>query len=392
MPDFTGGVLASDDTLPLSSEDEGGHPGSHPPGEFNTPDEEVPTVSFDPLSGNDLDPDEAVTVDVVDPVSGDIGGILRVIILIVYDSGVTELVYTGTAFTAGYSSSSTTPITDGTQYEITRDDDWLDDFQMRVYVTDTGANEPASQPSTADYTVPDGIGSPDETPAVIDYVPAGGDNTLTVGEVVNVDVTDEFGIADIAIWLEYTVAGVLDIVYAGGAAQGEYSVTPSGIIDGTRYAVSRGGDGWLEDFTLYTQAFDTSGNTSQLNDDFDVPAGVGAGTDDNVAPEVTVISPAEGSPINADTPLVIEVTDDVDLVVTPLYAEFPGAPCAEMVYQGTTSVGGTPTNAGFLAPYVELSTVVDVAGGIRLTLRRTGGWPGAVTLTIIPVDGGGNAP
>lgn len=114
------------------------------------------------------------------------------------------------------------------------------------------------------------------------------------------------------------------------------------------------------------------------------------GVVDNAPPEVTVVSPAEGTPITASTPLVVDVTDAVDLVSTPLYAEFPGAASAEMVYQGATSVGGTPVNTGFLRPYASQSTIVDVAGGVRLSIRRDGGWPGDVQLTLLPVDGAGN--
>lgn len=145
--------------------------------------------------------------------------------------------------------------------------------------------------------------------------------------------------------------------------------------------------------------FDARGNTPRTarsggNGGFASRGNVGSsssGGSDVVAPSVSVVSPAEGSDIEADTPLVVDVTDAVDLASTPLYATFPGAPSSEMVYQGAVSVGGTPTNAGFLRPYATNSTAVDVSGGLRLSIRRDGGWPGAVSLTFLPVDSGGNA-
>jgi hypothetical protein len=82
---------------------------------------------------------------------------------------------------------------------------------------------------------------------------------------------------------------------------------------------------------------------------------------EDIPPEITVISPAAGTPIQPDTTLVVEVTDNVAVALAPLYAEFPGQDVAEVVYDGDD----------LLAPYVALSSVVDLAnGGKRFSLRR----------------------
>lgn len=109
--------------------------------------------------------------------------------------------------------------------------------------------------------------------------------------------------------------------------------------------------------------------------------GLGSGGSDVGPPTFVVVSPAEGTPIQPDTVLVVEIEDNVSVALAPLYAEFAGQTVAEMVYNGTA----------LLAPYAALSTVLDLGnGGRRLSLRRTGGWPGDVNLTCIATDTSGN--
>lgn len=110
-----------------------------------------------------------------------------------------------------------------------------------------------------------------------------------------------------------------------------------------------------------------------------------AGVFDATPPIVTVISPAAGTPIQPEAVLTVEITDAVGIALAPLYAEFPGWPSAEMVYNG----------AGYLAPYAALSTATPLANnGVRLAIRRSdpggGGWPGNVSLTCIATDTSGN--
>lgn len=267
MPDFDGTTLASDDTLPLSSEDEGGHPASHPPGEFDTPDDVVPTVAFMPTSGNVLDPSDDVQVDVVDDVSGDIGGLLRVIIVAVYTDGTAELVYTGTAYTSDFASSTTGAITDGTRYTITRDGDgWLDDFQLRVYAFDTGGNEPAAQPTVANYTVPDGVGTGGDSdavaPIVDNYDPAVG-STITATQALSFDVTDDTGTFSSIVITAYFPDGSWEVIHTGTQFAPRYAASSSraAIANGFRYTCRRVG-GWSGNPTIVSFPVDAAGNVS----------------------------------------------------------------------------------------------------------------------------------
>lgn len=110
-------------------------------------------------------------------------------------------------------------------------------------------------------------------------------------------------------------------------------------------------------------------------------AGIATGSGDATPPTFTVVSPTEGTPIQPSTTLVVRVQDNVAVALAPIYAEFPGHPVAELVYNGTA----------FFAPYAASSSVIDLGdGGRELSVVRDGGWPGAVNLTSIATDTSGN--
>lgn len=272
MPDFTGGTLVSDDTLPLASASESGNPGSPPPGEFNTPDVVLPTVTFTPVSGSNRDVDQAVQVDVVDSVSGDIGGIRRVVIVIQYDdpTGFGELVYDGTAFTSNFASSNTSAITDGTRYTITRDGDgWLTDFEMRVFAFDTGGNEPAAQPTSADYVVPDGVGliitpSPNAVAPVVTFIsPAPGTPIQPLTEIT-LQVTDDVGeLVNVAIDVTFP-DGTAECIFDSDTFTPLYRAGSSRatIMNGYQFTLRRARGGWPSTPTFNVEAVDRDGNRS----------------------------------------------------------------------------------------------------------------------------------
>jgi hypothetical protein len=104
-------------------------------------------------------------------------------------------------------------------------------------------------------------------------------------------------------------------------------------------------------------------------------------------PTVTVISPAEGTPITPDTPLVVDVQDETSISLVRIFASFAGSTSSEAIYDGD----------GFLPPYTgggstPSSAVQELVAGqhFRFTLRRVGGWPGAVSLNVAAADEGGN--
>lgn len=378
MASIDGGV-PPESSFPLAGDNTGGHPASGTVGEFNPSDVTLPTVTFNPVSGNSRTPSNTVAVDVVDTPQGGLGsGLRRVVILVVYADGTAEIAYSGTAFVSPYSAgSSTSSITNGTRYTLQRSGDgWLDDFQLRVYVTDTSGNEPSSQPSTADYTVPTGVGTTDVTAPDVAFSTSGGDDNVTTGETVRVDITDDFGIGDVTIWAEYTVNSVTELVYAAAADLGLYTVTPSSITDGTRYSIVRGGSGWLEAFTLHVRVIDTSGNVTTTTHSYTVISGVGAADTaastiefDPTASELTVI----------DT-VAVEITDNFDIADVTIWAEYTGANILELVYAGGSQQ----------SPYVVVPT--GSSPNIRYDITRgDAGWLEDFTLHVQTVDGSGNS-
>jgi hypothetical protein len=272
MPDFLGGVLATDDSLPLAAENESGNPGSPPPGEFDSPDLVIPTVTFTPVSGSNRDPDQSVQIDVVDPVSGDIGGLRRVVIMINYDdpTGFGELVYDGTVFTANFSGSATSSITDGTRYTVVRDDDgWLTDFEMHVFVFDTSSNEPASQPSSADYLVPDGVGLVVEPPPnavrpVVTFVSPAPGTPITPDSAITLTATDDVAeLVNVSIDVTFP-DGVSEMIFDGDSFTPLYRAgsTRATIANGFQFTVRRARGGWPATPTFNAEAVDRDGNRS----------------------------------------------------------------------------------------------------------------------------------
>lgn len=108
---------------------------------------------------------------------------------------------------------------------------------------------------------------------------------------------------------------------------------------------------------------------------------------DAVEPTVAVVSPAEGTDITPDTALVVDVEDENQIAGVTLFVHFPGFPYHEVVY-GAGAFRSPYTGAGA----VPASTLVELVPNrhFRFTLRRVGGWPGAPSLYVDPVDRGGN--
>lgn len=139
----------------------GGRVASSIGGEYNTPDLGAPVVLFAPTTGATLAPAGQVVVDVTDAISGGIGGVGRVVIVVAYDDGGTaEIVYDGDEFVGPFATSSATiVITNGFRYAIERDGDgWLEGFSLLVFAVDVGGNEPTGD-TTAHYLVPAGVGT-----------------------------------------------------------------------------------------------------------------------------------------------------------------------------------------------------------------------------------------
>lgn len=109
-----------------------------------------------------------------------------------------------------------------------------------------------------------------------------------------------------------------------------------------------------------------------------ITGGLGAsgGGGGGAPPAVAVVSPASGSSIGPTSVLVVDVTDAGGLRRVVLSVTFSGLASAELVHDGD----------GFAPLYAPASARVDIAGGYRFSLTRSGGWPASPTLKVIAVD------
>ncbi len=97
-------------------------------------------------------------------------------------------------------------------------------------------------------------------------------------------------------------------------------------------------------------------------------------------PVVTLVSPADGSPVAESTPIVLKVEDDVGLAHIGIDVTFPSG-ISEAIYDGIR----------FKPAYDGGSTIVAIAGGFQFTLRRAfGGWPATLAINIEAIDTAGN--
>jgi hypothetical protein len=100
--------------------------------------------------------------------------------------------------------------------------------------------------------------------------------------------------------------------------------------------------------------------------------------DPGIAPVVTNLIPAEGTPIYSTTPLQFDVTDDSGLLAAiTVMVSFPDG-----------SYDTVWDNSVFAANY-SASTSAPIAGGLRFVLRRVGGWTGSPRVKVVVVDQAG---
>ena len=119
-----------------------------------------------------------------------------------------------------------------------------------------------------------------------------------------------------------------------------------------------------------------------------LPVGLGVSHEDvevtpqdattSAPPTITLVSPVAGASIAADTPIVVDVTDDAGLSMVVLTCEIPAGGPHEVVWLRTAFSG-----------YYSGSTVAVIAGGYRYTIRRHGGWPASPRFHAEAVDTSG---
>jgi hypothetical protein len=97
------------------------------------------------------------------------------------------------------------------------------------------------------------------------------------------------------------------------------------------------------------------------------------------APVITNRSPDPSFAVGPTDPVSMDITTDVGFLEILILARFEGTNLYEVAYD----------SSGFAPLYVEQSQKVSIAGGFRFTVRRKGGWPGALTLKTLVIDTNG---
>lgn len=100
----------------------------------------------------------------------------------------------------------------------------------------------------------------------------------------------------------------------------------------------------------------------------------GAGGDGS-PPVVALVSPPAGN-VEAFQAIVIDVIDNVGLGRIFVVADLPGSGREELVYRGDR----------FTTQYAAQSTQTAIPGGVRLSIKRSAGWPSSPTLVAYAVD------
>jgi hypothetical protein len=86
-------------------------------------------------------------------------------------------------------------------------------------------------------------------------------------------------------------------------------------------------------------------------------------------PVVTLVSPAAGTPLHPTDSVVFDVTDDGNFSLVSFRLRFVASGEREAVYDRDDP-------AGAWDPRYASSSIATITGGYRITLRRSGGWPG----------------
>jgi len=103
-----------------------------------------------------------------------------------------------------------------------------------------------------------------------------------------------------------------------------------------------------------------------------------------IAPITTLISPAPGATLTAETPVVVDVTDAdggfarILLVVT--IAPAVNAGVALLVHDGVA----------FRPGFKDFSTRTVISGGFRYSIRKDLGWADAIRVEVFAIDDTGN--
>lgn len=101
---------------------------------------------------------------------------------------------------------------------------------------------------------------------------------------------------------------------------------------------------------------------------------------DRSPPTIQNFSPAVGTPIQPDSTISFDVTDNSGLRKVLIAVSFNNVIGVEVAYDGTI----------FRPPYASGSSRTTISGGSRYAIKRDGGWPAAPTFEVFAIDTAGN--
>lgn len=302
----------------------------------------------------------SVTIDVTDD-DGDLAGVA------ITANG--EPVYTTAGgFVSPYTGSSTSGVTNGTRFVVTRTGGWLaGSLAINVLATDARAQSRAYSFLWSSVTVPtfhDPVWTVDSPPTPGSI----GDTVPIVIEVNDVDNDIDFSTISIQIGEAHA--------FLGSAFQDPYDNTSTVVATahGWKFTILQDGGVWTgDDVGAYCTASDTHGGEGHAL--FIWTPVVHPSAND---PVVALVSPSPG-PLPPTDAIIVDVTDvDDDLASVLAFLDFT----SEVVYSGA------PDTGSFSANFAALSTKTTLTHGVRLTIRRSGGLPtGPLSLTVSGTDG-----
>lgn len=299
----------------------------------------------------------SVTIDVTDD-DGDLAGVA------ITANG--EPVYTTAGgFVAPYTGSSTSSITNGTRFVISRTAGWLaGSLAINVLATDARAQSRAYSFLWSSVTVPT-VHSP-----VITLVSPSSPGAIGDTDQITLDITDADGDLD----LSTVVIRTESTIFSASVFQVPFTVNSSRspITNGHRF-VFRADTPWEgADLAIFVEATDSGGRRTTaffIWSPLTHPA--------SNPPVITLVSPTEGGIGPVDV-ITIDVTDaDNDLAT--ILAVF--GPTSELGY----AVGA------FGPSFTALSVASTITHGTRLAFKRSGGFAlGPLSLTVEATDSEGN--
>lgn len=208
--------------------------------------------------------------------------------------------------------------------------------------------------------------------------------SATIGEadsvVLDITSTNTGGLGLVFIRAQFSDR--IEVVAEGLVMAPGYSGTVDPIGGGYRFTFSRD-DGWPEaSMDILCIAADVGGlGEGNRAYTIDPPPTPDAGAD-ITPPVVSNFSPVPGTTLAKTAAVGFDVTDETGLFSRIMVTvRFPATGVEELVHDGDS-----------FAPFYTKSSRVPIAGGLRYSVTRVGGWPSSPTFRVFPLDAAGNQP